>query len=256
MLDETVIEAHDYSRNGERFATVAETDSSHPSLQSSEGWAGVKFYYAVAVDPSSSRVIARLTDHTPLLLDKKIGEGHSLLFASGLDDLTNDFPVQPVFVPFVRQVARYLSGTEEQKGSRLVDSFLELRTTKEEAVSVEVIDPAGHRPLSLKEAASTQSYQLRSAGFYSVRLANGRQDLVGVNADRRESDLEPIPEDTLTLWGGKGGPDSQHQANLGEHQDQERPRSLWWYAMVVVLVAALGESLLAGRYLVTLAEKP
>jgi len=256
VLDETVIEAHDYSRNGERFATVAETDSSHPSLQSSEGWAGVKFYYAVAVDPSSSRVIARLTDHTPLLLDKKIGEGHSLLFASGLDDLTNDFPVQPVFVPFVRQVARYLSGTEEQKGSRLVDSFLELRTTKEEAVSVEVIDPAGHRPLSLKEAASTQSYQLRSAGFYSVRLANGRQDLVGVNADRRESDLEPIPEDTLTLWGGKGGPDSQHQANLGEHQDQERPRSLWWYAMVVVLVAALGESLLAGRYLVTLAEKP
>jgi len=256
VLDENVIEAHDYSRSGERFATVGETDSSHPSMQSSEGWAGVKFYYAVAVDPSSSRVIARLTDHTPLLLDKKIGEGHSLLFASGLDDLTNDFPVQPVFVPFVRQVARYLSGTEEQQGSRLVDSFLELRTTKDEAVSVEVIDPAGHRPLSLKEAASTQSYQLSSAGFYGVRLANGKQELVGVNADRRESDLEPIPEDILALWSGRNGRDSQQQASWGEHQDQERPQSLWWYAMVLVLVAALGESLLAARYLVTQAEKP
>jgi len=137
-----------------------------------------------------------------------------------------------------------------------VDSFLELRTTKDEAVSVEVIDPAGHRPLSLKEAASTQSFQLTSAGFYSVRLANGKQDLVGVNVDRRESDLEPMPEDILALWSGKGGPDSSQQAKQGEHQDQERPQSLWWYAMVLVLVAALGESLLAARYLVTQADKP
>ena len=185
-----------------------------------------------------------------------MGEGHSLLFASGLDDLTNDFPVQPVFVPFVKQVARYLSGTEDRNGSRLVDSFLELRTTKDEAVSVEVIDPAGHRPLSLKEATSAQSYQLTSAGFYGVRLANGKEDLVGVNADRRESDLEPIPDDVLALWKGTGGSNSQPQANLGEHQDQERPQSLWWYAMLLVLVAALGESLLAARYLVTQAEKP
>jgi hypothetical protein len=256
VLDDNIIEARDYARSGERFITVSETDTSHPSMQSSEGWTGVKFYYAVLVDPSSSRVIARLADQTPLLLDKKVGEGHSLLFASGLDDLTNDFPVQPVFVAFVKQVARYLSGTEDQNGSRLVDSFLELRTTKDEAVSVEVIDPAGHRPLSLKEAASAQSFQLTSAGFYTVRLANGREDLVGVNADRRESDLEPIPEDVLALWSGKSGPESLQQANLGEHQDQERPWSFWWYAMVLVLVAALGESLLAARYLVTQAERP
>jgi hypothetical protein len=256
VLDDTIIGAHDYSRAGERFVTVSEADTSHPSLQSSEGWTGVKFYYAVAVDPSSSRVIARLADQTPVLLDKKIGEGHSLLFASGLDDLTNDLPVQPVFVPFVKQVARYLSGTEDQNGARLVDSFLELRTTKDEAVSVEVIDPSGHRPLSLQQAASTQSFPLTSAGFYSVRLANGREELVGVNADRRESDLEPVPEDVLALWSGQGGPDSQPQAKLGEQKDQERPRSVWWYAMFLVLVAALGESLLAARYLVTQAERP
>jgi hypothetical protein len=256
VLDDKIVEARDYSRDGERFITVGEVDTSHPSLESSGGWAGVKFYYAVAVDPSSSRVIARLADQTPVLLDKKIGEGHSLLFASGLDDLTNDFPVQPVFVPFVKQVARYLSGTEDQIGSRLVDSFLELRTTKDEAVSVEVIDPAGQRPLSLKQAASAQSYQLTTAGFYTVRLANGKEELVGVNADRRESDLEPIPDDVLALWSGTSNSDSRQQINLEEHQDQQRPRGFWWYAMLLVLAAALGESLLAARYLVTQAEKP
>jgi Aerotolerance regulator N-terminal/von Willebrand factor type A domain len=256
ILDDNVIAGRDYSRDGERFLTVAETDSSHPSMRGSEGWAGVRFYYAVAVDPSDARVIARLSDQTPLLLDKKIGEGHALLFASGLDNLTNDFPVQPVFVPFVKQVARYLSGTEDLNGSRLVDSFLELRTAKDQAVSVEVIDPAGHRPLSLKEAASAQSYQLTSAGFYSVRLANGTQDLVGVNADRRESNLEPIPDDVLALWSGKSSAGSQQMAAAAAQQDRENRESLWWYAMLLVLVAAVGESLLASRYLVTQAEKP
>jgi Aerotolerance regulator N-terminal/von Willebrand factor type A domain len=255
VFDGNIVETHDYARENERFLTVGEADASYPSMQSSQGWAGVKFYYAVAVDPSNSRVVVKLTDQTPLLLDKKIGEGHALLFASGLDNLTNDLPVRPVFVPFVKQTARYLSGTEDRNGSRLVDSFLELRTTKDQAVSVEVIDPAGHRPLSLQEAASAQSYQLTSAGFYELRLANGRHDLVGVNADRRESNLEPIPDDVLSLWRGNGNSDSQQAALAGSPQEPAKPVSLWWYAMLLVLVAAFLEALLAARYLKTQAEE-
>ena len=38
---------------------------------------------------------ARLTDGTPLLLEKQIGEGHVLLFTSGLENLTNDLPLHP-----------------------------------------------------------------------------------------------------------------------------------------------------------------
>jgi hypothetical protein len=255
VLDNNILAARDYSRDGERYITVAETDASHPSMQSSGGWAGVRFYYAVVVDPVDARVIAKLSDQTPVLLDKKIGEGHALLFASGLDNLTNDFPVEPVFVPFAKQVARYLSGTEDRNGSRLVDSFLELRTAKDQAVSVEVIDPGGRRPLSLQEAASAQSYQLTSAGFYSVRLANGRQDLVGVNADRRESNLEPIPDDVLALWTGNSGAALQQMAAAGAQNERENRESLWWYAMFLALVTAIGESLLASRYLVAQTEK-
>ncbi len=256
VLNDRVMAARDYSVDAEHFLTVAEIDSSHPAMQSSQGWAGVRFYYAVAVDPGDARVIARLSDQTPLLLDEKMGEGRVLLFASGLDNLTSDFPVQPVFVPFVKQVARYLAGTEDRSGSRLVDSFLELRTAKDQAVSVEVIDPAGRRPFSLEEAASRQSYQLTSAGFYTVRLANGRQDLVGVNADRQESNLEPMPADVLALWSGSRTPGSGQMAAAGASQDREDRESLWWYAMVLVLAAAVGELLLAGRYLATQAEKP
>src|SRR4029077_12225056 len=127
-----------------------------------------KFYYAVDVDAGDARVVARLTDHTPLLLDKKIGEGPVLLSASVLATLTNDFPLHPAFVAFVEQTARYLSGAERPASARAVDSFFDLRTTREQEpgrqLGVEVVDPDGRRPLSLNEAATAQSLRLARAG--------------------------------------------------------------------------------------------
>ncbi len=179
-----------------------------------------------------------------------------LLLASGLDNLTNDFPLNPVFVPFVEQTARYLSGTESRSGSRLVDSYLELRTAKEQAVGVEVIDPDGRRPLSLKEATTAQSYQLTQAGFYQLRLANGRQDVVGVNADRRESNLDVIPDETLALWRGN----TSSAADAGRRRRAGATKKPTLQPVVVRYGIGLGggvaESLLASRYLATQREEP
>ena len=246
-----ILESRYYSRTSDRFLNVAEADPSHPSVEKAGRWSGVKFYFAVRVDPGDSRVIARLSDQTPVLLEKKIGEGRVLLLTSGLDNLTNDFPLHPIFVPFVEQTALYLSGTERRSGSRVVDSFLELRSSKEQAVGVQVIDPDGHRPLSLKEATSAQTYQLTRAGFYELKLANGRHDVIGVNADRRESNLDVIPDDTLSLWRGNSGAGATQASAAGQAQEQTRPYSLWWYIMLLVLAAAIAESLLADQYLGT-----
>jgi hypothetical protein len=244
-----ILESRDYSRSGERFLSVGEADPSHPSVEKAGRWSGVKFYFAVRVDPANSRVAVRLTDQTPLLLEKKIGEGRVLLFASGLDNLTNDFPLHPIFVPFVEQTAWYLSGAERRGGSRVAGSFLELRSSKEQAVSVTVIDPDGHRPLSLKEAASAQTFQLTRAGFYELQVANGRHDVIGVNADRRESDLAVIPDDVLSLWRGNPAAGAAQATAGGQGQEQTKAYALWWYIMLVVLAAAIAESLLADQYL-------
>ena len=65
-----------------------------------------------------------------------------------------------------------------------------------------MIDPDGRRPLSLTEARTVQSFRLERAGFYQIRFANGRDAVIGVNPDRRESDLEPLAEDVQQLWSG------------------------------------------------------
>src|ERR1700686_1506700 len=221
ILGAHIVQTRDYSRAPDRFMTVGSSDSSYPAVAKATGWPGVKFFYALDIDPGDARVIVRLSDQTPLLLDKRIGEGRVVLLTSGLDNLTNDFPQHPAFVPFIEQTARYLAGSERQGGARLVDAYLELRNAREQAQGVEVTDPEGKRPLTLGEAASAQSFQLTEAGYYQLRLANGRRDEVGVNPDPKESNLDVIPDDVLALWQGQGGQSSQEAANFGKTPPQK-----------------------------------
>jgi hypothetical protein len=258
LIGNNVLGGEYYSRDGAGFAIVSDTDTSYAPVGKADQWGGVKFYYAVAIDPTGARVVARLADQTPLLLEKQIGEGRVLVFASGFDNLTNDLPLHPLFVPFIEQTAGYLSGLQEREGVRLVDSYLQLRTAKEEAVSVEIVDPEGKRPLSINQASTAQSFQLTEAGFYQLRLANGRQDVVGVNADRRESDLTLMPDDVMALWTGKPGSGVQSGAAGDTSPDdatEQKPYSLAWYVLIALLAAALAESVLASRYLGTQREE-
>jgi hypothetical protein len=254
-----IIETRDYNRVPDRFMTVGSSDSSYPAVAKAGGWPGVKFFYALDVDPGAgsdaARVIVRLGDQTPLLLEKRIGEGRVVLLTSGLDNLTNDFPLNPAFVPFIEQTARYLAGSERQGGARPVDAYLELRNAREQGQGVEVTDPEGKRPLTLTEAASAQSVQLTEAGYYQLRLANGRQDEVGVNPDPKESNLDVIPDDVLALWRGKGSQSSEVASATGTAPQNKTPESFWWYVMLLVLAAAVAESAVASGYLGTPREE-
>lgn len=234
--------------SGERFQMLGGGgDTTHPALLNTNRWENVRFYQTFQVDAPDARVLAKLADQTPVLMEKRVGEGRVLVFASTFDNLSNDFPLHPAFVPFVGQTARSLGGMEETPGTYAVDSFVELRHTGAQGEALEVLGPDGKRALSLKEAATAQNLQLSRPGFYELRRANGRHDIVAVNVDRRESDLEMIPKESLDLWQGSpvGGPQAAQPG-----QAQEKPRTLWWYVLLVLLAAAIVESLLAGRYLV------
>lgn len=258
-----VKDTHDYARNG-AAATVSQVDFTHPALEQTQpgrdngGWAETKFLYAATVDPLQTRVAARLSDGTPLLLDRQMGEGRVLLFTSGLENLTNDLPLHPVFVAFVDKMARYLSGSERLSGSRLVDSFVQLRSATGpvgEAATVEVIDPSGQRPLSLAEARTAQTFRLQRAGFYQIRFANGRDAVIGVNPDRRESDLEPIAPDVQQLWSGSKSGASKQTNSVAVVDAKSRPISLWWYVMLLALAVALAEAAVASGYMGTQREE-
>jgi len=181
-----------------------------------------------------------------------------LLFASGMENLTNDLPLHPLFVAFVDRLARHLTGSEPLSGSRLVDSFVQLRAAGVPlgtVASLEVIDPEGRRPLSLSEARNAQTLRLRRAGFYQIRFANGRDSVVGVNPDRRESNLESLPNDLQQLWSGSLGDNVPQKASAPSGETRNQPVSLWWYVTLLALAAAIAETAVASRYLGTPREE-
>jgi hypothetical protein len=247
-------ETRDFVRLGGP-ASIGRVDFTYPPLDQAQpgsdngGWAEVKVSYASVVSPEQARVAASLTDGTPLVLDKQLGEGHVLLFTSGFENLTNDLPLHPVFVAFVDRSAQYLSGIQRLTGSMLVDSFVQLRSAPGQVgaiASTEVIDPDGRRPLSLSEARNTQSFRLSRTGFYQIRFANGREAVIGVNPDRRESNLEPLPEDVQKLWSKSGNEGIPRNLSPAENRATV---SFWWFLMLLALASAVAEAVIASGYM-------
>ena len=246
VTGQRVVESRYFGREGDRFQAAAWLDTSYPSILKNDHWEDVKFLRAIRVDPGDARVAAKLTDQTPLLLDQQIGEGHVVVFASTLDNIDNDLPLHASFVPFIDQTARYLSRMDSGSAAVLVDSFAELRDSKQKGAAVDVVDPKGQRALSLEEASKSQNIQFTMAGFYDIRRPNGRNEMVAVNADRRESDLTPATTETLSLWQNTAnGTAEPGAATAGDR----KPVSLWWYVMLVVLALTVAESLLGNRHL-------
>jgi hypothetical protein len=246
VTGQTILESSYSGREGDRFQAAAWLDTSHPSILKDDRWDDVKFMRALRVAPGEARVVAKLTDQTPLLLDQQIGEGHVVVFASTFDNIDNDFPLHASFVPFVDQTARYLARMDSGPPSVMVGSFAELRDSKEKGAAVDVVDPKGERVLNLDEATKAQNIQFTMAGFYDIRRPNGRNELVAVNADRRESDLTPAAPESLVLW--------QNTANgtaeaSGSAAGDQKPLSLWWYVMLAVLALTVVESLLGNQHL-------
>jgi hypothetical protein len=247
VFDETVIEPRYYARDADRFQTAAWLDAGHPSIHNAQRWDDVKFYQAVRINPGAARVAARLGDETPLLLEKQLGEGRVLVFASTFDNISNDFPLHASFVPFIEHTANYLARQEEGPSNYVVGSYLELRQAKEQGAAVEVLDPKGERALTLDEATRAQNMPLSMAGFYDVKRPNGRHELVAVNADRHESDLDVISADTLALW--QNTAQGQQNRTSGGEAEAPKPMEFWWYVLIAVLALAVAESLLGNRHL-------
>ena len=126
--------------------------------------------------------------------------------------------------------------------------------------SADVLAPDGTHPLDLGQARQVRTWPLPAAGFYTLTLADSRHDLVAANISRLESDLTPASDDKLKLWQAAsrapedataGATSAAPAATVGA---EESIHNLWWYAMCLLLVAVVTESVVSSRYLNTLQD--
>jgi hypothetical protein len=225
--------------------SIGEVDATHPVLRGVDELRAAKFSRYLAVEPAAEdRVLMRLADGTPLLLEREQGAGRVLLFTSSLDREWNDLPVQPVFVPLMAGIANHLLGgagfsNEADLGSTLAVRALGLQ-------GGQIFDPRGEKALGL--GAGSDDVLLDQVGFYEV-VGGGATELVAVNFDPRESDLSPVDAATLERWRSLGVQAADQAQATAPTATEAVPNSLGPWLVIALLLLVIMESALGNWHL-------
>lgn len=230
-----------------QFLTVARIDTSHPVLAKSPGWRDVNISRVMVPEPDAKdRVLITLAGGDPLLIERRVGSGRMLLLTTGLNNNWSDLPVHSVFVSFMAETARYLTHEDSLDRRHTAGDTILLKQAG--GASGQVINPAGNKVLTLADTHTTQNVELDQTGFYQV-YTPGRQTLIAVNPDPRESDTTPISADLLTRWRTAVSPQTAgHTAGLGNGIEPVKTE-LWRGLLLLLVLIVLTESILGNRTL-------
>ena len=250
-------------------------DYDHPIFQLFKGlrsgdFTSTRFFRFRALTPLDGvGVLARFDDGGPALIERRVGQGRVLIWASTLDTFWNDLVLQPVFLPFVHQVTRYVSGRGESLPWFTVGQVLDVSdarsmatagllegTEQEQELEGEriVIDPTGSS-VRLPGGAGPHYLVLKDAGFYTLRPPGSeaaRPLAVAVNVDLAESDPATMDGQEIaaalaaTLADGDARGEVSRTMEL-RRADIERRQSLWRLLLAVVLLLLAAESVMANR---------
>ena len=162
----------------------------------------------MTLQPGAS-VLARFDDGAPALVERRVGSGRVLMWASSLDIEWNDLAVKPIFLPFVHQMARYLAAYREPEPWLTVGEVLDpSRTLAGHPNDIRtVVSPSGQR-ISL-DPEGGDVVELAEQGFYELRAqaaGGGPAATVAANVDLSESDLTPMdPREVVAAVAGPAG---------------------------------------------------
>jgi len=263
-------------RDGSRGERLVGLDYDHPVFEVFRGprqgdFSSARFYRARSFrveEGDSVRILARFDDGSVALAERRVGDGHVLVWSSTLDAFWTDLALKPVYLPFVHQLVRYASGRNPAVEAFTTGQVLDvtdaaamesagLGDVAEALASAEervALTPDGE---SVPLDEGRHFLELNQPGFYQIRPP-GQDDVrpvsIAVNVDRREAELDAMDaREVVAAVGGAvdgaptqaapGGPD----ADRLRREDLERRQSLWRYLLIGALALLLLETLLSNR---------
>ena len=213
---------------------------------------------AAADTASGAHVVARFDDGAPALVEQRVGRGKLLVWTSTLDSYWNDLALQPVFLPFVHQVAKYAGRYSGARASFAAGEVLDLSRHAELAggagragAPVVVEAPSGAKT---RLASSNEGLvPLHEQGFYEIRpdgAARGMGQRVAVNLDPAEANLARIDPEELkasVLASNGAATAGAIAADAPTREDTERRQTIWWYLLALAGVLFATETLMSNR---------
>ncbi len=216
-------------------------------------------YRDLTVDDPQS-VLARYSDGQVALAEKKVGDGIVLVWTSTTDTYWNDLALQPVFLPFVHRMMRYLARYEEVRPFFTVGETLKLTRESHDKSLQALMDaggdlvveaPSGNRTI-VRAGAGEQVVELTEQGFYEIRQVDGGQiqpAFVAVNIDPSESDLAKLDtEEFLGAVAPMGDEESVGaRARKLTIEEREHRQQLWWYLLIAAMLMLVAETAISNR---------
>ena len=196
-------------------------------------------------------VLMRFDNAKPALVERSIGQGRVLLFASSLDPEWNNLPLQGLYLPFVHETLRYLVHHAEKQRAYQVGDLIDMEP--ESGGTVLVSEPDG----GSTRLAGNYSYTAHTPGVVGVITQNGgnssEQELTryyAINADPEESNLAKVAVvDVLDMV---INPDTEPVQSKEVRtaqllKEMEKPQRLWWWVLGLVMLLLLTEAHIANR---------
>ena len=249
-----------------RGGSLGFIDYSHPvfelfSSPRSGDMTTARFFRYRPVEPGeSAAVLARYDDGSAALVERRVGDGKVLLWASTLDSFWNDLALKPVYLPFIHRVTQYLADYTPPTPWFTTGQVLNLgeqRSMLAEAglddTEIISVSPTGRRML-VSEGERAGFLTLDEQGLYEIHAATspGVSPLtLAVNVDLAEADLTTVDPEELasTLTGRVGGDRLDGAAPAREigPEDLERRQSVWWYLLVAAFFLFVAETVVSNR---------
>ena len=216
-------------------------------------------YRDLTVDDPQS-VLARYSDGQVALAEKRFGDGIVLVWTSTADTYWNDLALQPVFLPFVHRMMRYLAGYEEVRPFFIVGETLKLTRESPDKSIQALMDgggdlvvqaPSGNRTI-VQAGAGEPVVELTEQGFYEIRQVDGGKvppAFVAVNIDPSESDLAKLDIEeflgAVTPMGDEGSVGARARKLTVE--EREHRQQLWWYLLIAAMLMLVAETAISNR---------
>lgn len=255
------VELHgrNFVRNQEKlFTSITEVNWAHPIFsifQNSHKAAisGTQFYSYWRMSPrENATVLALFGENDPALVEKAVGKGKIIVFASSLDPVWTDFPLRSAYVPFWSRVAHYAANWQNTPAALKINHVLPVEAYgSSDSRSWNIIDPEGRRVRGLTRD-DPDSVQLKLPGYYEIRH-NKKSDWVAVNTTPEESSLAKVSlEDFYALFvplssrveeSALEGTPPKKSSPI----EKDRQQSLWWLLLVISGLVFMTEWWVASR---------
>jgi hypothetical protein len=207
-------------------------------------------YRTVTAVPAA-QVLGRFDGGAPAVLERRVGRGRVLLWASTLDRSWNDLPVSGVYLPFVHRSVRHVAAYREPRPWLNVGQVLDpTLVSAPRAAQRVVLTPSGTRvPLSDE---GSEVMELTEAGFYELRGREGEDIpvVVAANVDPAEADLTTMDPKEITAAAVGAAPGVGEAATPGVPltvDAQEKNQRLWWYLLCLGIALLAADTVVSNR---------